>query len=569
MTRITLILIFAAFLTACSDQSDGGGAPQQEDREAPPGDGSGSATTADAARVAALLEEAGELAERYEYAAARRRYREVLEIVPGHPAAVVGAELKDVTRENAVIAQQRVLHGVNLAYIKDFLNARDAFIEAAELDPNNEDAQFQLANVCINVRRYHEAMRRYDELLRRSPDEPKYRLNGAVAAHLAGDYDRCLEFLRDLEGFEDEAENDPKLAALIPDVWFLRGVAANETHRIPEAIDALNRAARLADGRADIHRYLGTVFLAEARYDLAIRELKRVVEITPQSIEALHNLGVAHEKKGEEAEAIEWYKAALARDNTQFATAVRIARCYEALGGRDNEMKGLSYLDVALQVNPLSHEALHTMQGLYRKLGNTELSEHYQQRYKRVREYARAQEERLRALSKRIRKDENDEAAHLEGIEILTSQFHWEDAMLNVRKLLNIKPDSVGALWHMARLLNVQRDVHGTLYESLKLIDAAPRDSRGYTMTAIALYTLERPADALPHARRAFSLNSADFGAIQILVEVLRKLGGEYAREAEQLMPLYNRLAAQEEQKLREMQAAEDARNRELLGDDQ
>lgn len=567
MKRIWFIFLLATLATACGDRAENvvekGSPSVREENVAPQ-----AASSTDSAALAALLEEARELQQRQEYAAARRRYEEALEMSPGHPTALIGARLADVSREDAAASVQRVSHGVNLAYVQDFLGARTAFLEAVELDPNSLDARFQLANVDINVRRYHEAMEHYDVLLELAPDEPKYRLNGAVASHMAGDYQRCLAYLRDLEGFEDEARNDPKLDSLIPQIWFLRGVAADETHRTPEAIDALTRAARLDPKNVEVHRYLATVFLAEAKYDLAIRELKRVLELQPKSTEALHNLGVAYEKKGEEAEAVEWFKRALAGDQTQFQTAIRIARCYEALGGRDNEMKGLSYLDLALRQNQLSHEALHTMQSLYRKLGNTELSEHYQQRYKRVREYGRGQEDRLRVLSKRILKDPQDEEAHLEGIDILASQYHWEDALLNTRRLLNVNPKSIGGLWHMARLLNVRRNVRGTLYESLKLIDAAPNDSRGYTMAAISLYTLERTAEALPLARKAFALNSGDFGAVQILIEVLKKLGGPHLAEAERIRPLFERLAAQEEQKIREMQAEEEARRRDLLGDD-
>ncbi|MBF2034801.1 MAG: tetratricopeptide repeat protein [Leptolyngbyaceae cyanobacterium T60_A2020_046] len=67
-----------------------------------------------------------------------------------------------------------------------------------------------------------------------------------------------------------------------------------------------------SDNAALIHNALGFAYFAQEQYDLAIRHYKDALQIAPEYVTALNNLGHSYERKQLTAQALETYEAALA-----------------------------------------------------------------------------------------------------------------------------------------------------------------------------------------------------------------------------------------------------------------
>lgn len=65
------------------------------------------------------------------------------------------------------------------------------------------------------------------------------------------------------------------------------------------------------EDRAVIHNALGFTYAAQEQYDLAIRQYKEALDLTPNYVTALNNIGFAYEKKNLITQALEVYEQAL------------------------------------------------------------------------------------------------------------------------------------------------------------------------------------------------------------------------------------------------------------------
>ncbi|MBE9079495.1 tetratricopeptide repeat protein [Romeria aff. gracilis LEGE 07310] len=77
-----------------------------------------------------------------------------------------------------------------------------------------------------------------------------------------------------------------------------------------------------ADNAALIHNALGYVYFSQEQLDLAIREYKEALKISPDYVTALNNLGHTYERKQLMSQALEAYEQSLAADPKN-ATAKR------------------------------------------------------------------------------------------------------------------------------------------------------------------------------------------------------------------------------------------------------
>jgi tetratricopeptide (TPR) repeat protein len=86
-----------------------------------------------------------------------------------------------------------------------------------------------------------------------------------------------------------------------------------ELGHLIEALEDLLAARRLAPDHPDTRYHLG-FFLSHAGGELALRELISAVQLDPEKIDAVLDLGIAYSERGEFVKAEEWMKAALAID---------------------------------------------------------------------------------------------------------------------------------------------------------------------------------------------------------------------------------------------------------------
>ncbi|HGY90244.1 MAG TPA: tetratricopeptide repeat protein [Planctomycetes bacterium] len=560
---IPALVALMAFEPACSKDQ-----PKEPSGDASPQVGVAKheppASNQDRNRAARLVAEARELAANHAYQAAKAKYARAAKLDPNNLEARSGLDIVIVDKAAAQEAARKVKHGKDLAFVGQKIAAWQEFHDASILDPNNAKAAEYAADMGLEIRRYQDSMDYFAKVLERDPQSLKAMINGSLAAYRAGDYGRCLEFLSDMNFITAKARKDPRLSKNLGEIWFMRGIAAREKDLMPDAIASLEKAVRHQPDSTRFQAYLAGSYLESGEFKLAIEAFKKLLEMDSNYPHAHFNLARAYDRSGDLKRAISHYRESLKRDKTQWLACMHMGRCYERLGGNDNLVEALSSLEEALRLNPLSHESMHSMQRVLRKLGRPDEAKLWGERYNKVRQLAQDQEEQLRALSKKIRKNPKDIQARLQALRIHEKFHHVKDAMREIRGLLNVDPYNREGLKRMAALLLVEKKFQDAYFEARKLIDVAPDDSAGWSLAATSLASLQRMDEATLYAEQAWDLNNEDVTALRILLSAWQKLP-ERAADVRRLMPIYKRLEAKERAELERLQAEERARKESLL----
>ena len=505
-----------------------------------------------------LLVRAAKLEKDMDYEGAVALYRQALEIDPDHEQARIGAALKVISAQEASLAQQRNVMGRRLAQTGRPVEAREEFAAARRLDPNRLVYLFDLGICAIETRRFARARELLHQVLERDPKHVRARINLAVASYRGGNFTQCLEDLDTLAPHYDKSD-DQKIRNAHTDsrLLFMRGVCAKNLERMAQAIDHLDRAGKLQPDDGEIQSYLGGVYMTEGRFDDAIRCFNKAAIVQPRSASNHFYMGRCHEKSGRFAEAIASFAESYRRDNSHWLSHVYAGRCYEKLGSREDLARAIGQLELALQKNPFSHEALFTLARVHKRLGNATEAAETHERFQQIKAVAEAQESKLRTINQRLIKNSDDIDALLESAEINLRFRHWKEAHELVQRVLIIDPRHPEGLRHSSHLQMVYlHDPQAARHEALKLIDVAPKDHRGYMIAGYGLMSMQRGPEALAMAKKALAIEADDFMVVNLMIETLKANGK--AEDAAAFQPELVRLG-------QERQLAAQRENEELM----
>ena len=143
----------------------------------------------------------------------------------------------------------------------------------------------------LQERRYQDAVREYEWLVKALPDEAEIRSNLGIAYYLSENYAQAIIAFRGAL-----STNSDLLAANL----FL-GVSYLKLNEADEAIAPLRKALRLAPENSEARLTLGTAYLSQRRYLEAINEFDQAVEARPENLEIWYQLGKAYLKLGDDA----------------------------------------------------------------------------------------------------------------------------------------------------------------------------------------------------------------------------------------------------------------------------
>lgn len=175
--------------------------------------------------------------------------------------------------------------------------ARDAAARALRTDPRNGSARLTLAGALDGLGEHDAA---FDEVTALVADDPE---NATALRLLAIVADRTGRPRRGLEAAKAAARVEPS-------AWQSHAILAfAEVHAHggtggDRAIAAAKRAVELAPDVASAHEALGTVFLLLGRHRQAEAALRVALEIDPNDLRARQNLGVALDRRGKVAAAM-------------------------------------------------------------------------------------------------------------------------------------------------------------------------------------------------------------------------------------------------------------------------
>ncbi len=473
------------------------------------------------------------------------------------PRVQRGLRLAKVGPERAAAARASLEKAEDALFLGHDLEAWQHLAEARQLDPNDEGIESLYAGACLKTRRFQEAWGIFDAVYRSDPSRIDAYLGRAEAAYRAQDWDRLVEGLEDLESLLTAGRGNETLVERLPQLRFLRGVALYSLYRYPEAIATLEKAVAAAPTNPQFRDYLASSRLEGGDFEAAARDFEALIDLAPRSPLARYKRGKALDRLGRKREAIESYRAELGMYARQHMVAVDCARCYEALGGEENLRAAQVLLEDALELNPLSHDALFTLQSVHKKLGLKEEAAESNRRYLELARFKEAREEEMRVFERRRKNDPNDAEAWLAMINIKARYSQAEEVLDLTRKMVIALPRNVEALHHLAQLFLVLGEDEDAWHEAAKMMDFAPQDARGFAIGATALIRLNRHRDALPLARRALALDDNNGDALESLVTALQRLEPE-SSELATLMPLYEHMREQQKRLEEEMRKLRD-----------
>jgi len=110
------------------------------------------------------------------------------------------------------------------------------------------------------------------------------------------------------------------------------GTVFTKQGKLDLAFKELKRALEITPDFPDAHSNLGVVYCLQGKYDLAIAEHKRALEIEPDNPDAHTNLGITYQKKGKLSRAIKEHKKAIALDSNHAKAHLNLGNAYNEKG---------------------------------------------------------------------------------------------------------------------------------------------------------------------------------------------------------------------------------------------
>jgi len=124
-----------------------------------------------------------------------------------------------------------------------------------------------------------------------------------------GDFDRAIiAFDRALEQNPEEED--------LPYIYSYKGHSLKDLQRYDEAISVLQQGCREDDERPDLYNLLGFCYFKKDDFKTAISHFERAVDLNPASAMDYANLGVNHNRLGNNDDAIRYFTIALSLDDS-------------------------------------------------------------------------------------------------------------------------------------------------------------------------------------------------------------------------------------------------------------
>ena len=134
-----------------------------------------------------------------------------------------------------------------------------------------------------------------------------------------------------------------------------------------KALGAAQRAEELKESLPEVHFSLGSIYQATGKTDQAISELKRGLQLSPNSEAGYVRLGSAYLSAGKKDEAIASFKKAIEVNPYNWALHSALGQAYFSLG--DNA-KALEEYKSVTQLEPDSADGWDNMASTYERMGN-------------------------------------------------------------------------------------------------------------------------------------------------------------------------------------------------------
>jgi len=227
--------------------------------------------------------------------------------VSGYVASLLNdaqANLERATKDRPKDLEAHQFLGLVFYYQQDFPAATAAFERAIAVDAEDAFSFFQLGEIERVQENYEKAIPQYERALAAQPQYTEAHRNIGLCREFLGDTDRAAA------AYRDAILTSPAYLEPYKDLWRLY---SDET-KAGKGVKTLEQVAKKVSDESTVHWYLGHFRRRAGDEKGAIREFRRVLEMTPESTAAMLEIGRIHEQAGSFDAALEFFWKGLRAD---------------------------------------------------------------------------------------------------------------------------------------------------------------------------------------------------------------------------------------------------------------
>jgi tetratricopeptide (TPR) repeat protein len=257
---------------------------------------------------------------------------------------------------NSNVHKYWLLYSKCLQKTEQYDLAVDSFRRAVEIEPEDHDSLYKLANLLNSLKRHVEAIEIYDRAVEVQPNNDKNWFNRGNAFLAIGKYQDAIQSYN----LSIDCRPDKYVA------WINKSIAFNGLKDYGSALNSLEKALELNPDEKSKSILLinkASVLRRLDKFQESIRDYKIALSINPNSCEALNGLGNSLQEVGEYNESIDYYIKALElcsekEEQTRISILYNLGRTHVKSG---NYVEAIKYFDVVLESQNQSHNhnALH------------------------------------------------------------------------------------------------------------------------------------------------------------------------------------------------------------------
>ena len=389
----------------------------------------------------------------------------------------VAISLDDVVENRLVWSQE--FNGVrdDLLTLEDHIYERLA--EALALKPSNEELARATAHPTENIEAYDLYLKGRAAM---RGQEAISNINKAIGL------------------YEEALKKDPSFAlayAGIADATLILYDERKDGLLAQKALGAAQQAQRLNDNLPEVHFSLGRVYNASGRTAEAIIELKRALELAPNSDDGYRALGNVYLTVGQKEQALQAYQKAVDINPYYWINYNAIGQAYSQLGEYDKALLALRHV---VELEPQNNFGYLNVGVVYFQQGKYEESIPYFQKSLEI---------------------QPDDKAYSDLGSAYFYLKRYNDSVPMFEKAVQMSPNEEQFTGNLADAYrwSGQREKANTTYDkaiALAYKDLAVNPRNSDTLGSLALYYAKKgmPAEALNFIQRARSINKEDVGLV-------------------------------------------------------
>lgn len=346
-----------------------------------------------------------------------------------------GVTLFTVYGQQIPKAQEHYERGLELAKHEKFHDASEQFTQAIAINPEFNDAYYQLGLSALGDNRPQDAIHAFMQLSQLQPTDSKPVLAAAQLYYGLGFMDDALAL--SVRALLIEPKN--------PSIYFNIGLIYLKQKHPPQAVDALEHAISLDPTMKKARLLLATAYTDSGKPDGAIRTLQDGIRLSPDSPDLMVSLGEAYLAAGRLPDAEAEFRSTISANKDYLPAHIGLATVYRR---QHQYPQAIAESTQILVAEPKAFNALLERGISFYESGDTESARRD-----------------FNAFSQAV-PGRPDGFYYLGLIDL--DQKQYESAVTSLRKMLDLAPDSCDGQTHLARA-----------YISLGNLDAAEQSMAG------------------------------------------------------------------------------------------